>query len=131
LLASLALLLPSSFVSAHEGHAHTALGTVTRVEKAQLEVKDADGKAVSFALTDKTVFRSGEKAILPADLKVGERVAVEFEDGPSVKTAVRVRVGAAQQAAVYTCPMHPEVVSDKPGKCPKCGMTLEPKAKKP
>jgi hypothetical protein len=20
--------------------------------------------------------------------------------------------------------MHPEVVSDKPGKCPKCGMTL-------
>lgn len=24
----------------------------------------------------------------------------------------------------YTCPMHPEVVSDAPGKCPKCGMTL-------
>lgn len=25
---------------------------------------------------------------------------------------------------LYTCAMHPEVVSDKPGKCPKCGMTL-------
>ena len=24
----------------------------------------------------------------------------------------------------YTCSMHPEVVSDQPGKCPKCGMTL-------
>ncbi|MGI8438301.1 MAG: heavy metal-binding domain-containing protein, partial [Chthoniobacterales bacterium] len=24
----------------------------------------------------------------------------------------------------YTCTMHPEVVQDKPGKCPKCGMTL-------
>lgn len=24
----------------------------------------------------------------------------------------------------YTCPMHPEVVKNKPGKCPKCGMTL-------
>ncbi|MCE5201441.1 MAG: cadmium-translocating P-type ATPase [Synergistaceae bacterium] len=25
----------------------------------------------------------------------------------------------------YTCPMHPEVLSDHPGYCPKCGMTLE------
>lgn len=25
---------------------------------------------------------------------------------------------------MYTCPMHPEVQSDKPGKCPKCGMAL-------
>jgi hypothetical protein len=24
----------------------------------------------------------------------------------------------------YTCSMHPEVISDKPGKCPKCGMAL-------
>ena len=27
----------------------------------------------------------------------------------------------------YTCPMHPEVVSDRPGACPKCGMALEPR----
>jgi Cu+-exporting ATPase len=26
----------------------------------------------------------------------------------------------------YTCPMHPEIVSDRPGSCPKCGMALEP-----
>src|SRR5437868_10290464 len=26
----------------------------------------------------------------------------------------------------YTCVMHPEVVMDAPGKCPKCGMTLVP-----
>ena len=25
---------------------------------------------------------------------------------------------------VYTCTMHPEVISDKPGSCPKCGMKL-------
>lgn len=30
-------------------------------------------------------------------------------------------------ATVYTCPMHPEVTSDKPGNCPKCGMELVPK----
>ena len=30
---------------------------------------------------------------------------------------------------VYTCPMHPEVISNQPGNCPKCKMKLEPLAK--
>ncbi|MCW8837220.1 MAG: copper-translocating P-type ATPase [Thiovulaceae bacterium] len=28
-------------------------------------------------------------------------------------------------SASYTCPMHPEIVENKPGTCPKCGMALE------
>ncbi len=32
------------------------------------------------------------------------------------------------ETSKYTCPMHPEVISSKPGICPKCGMALEPKA---
>ena len=35
-----------------------------------------------------------------------------------------------QVAKEYTCPMHPEVVTEKPGKCPKCGMTLVEKTDK-
>lgn len=31
-------------------------------------------------------------------------------------------------AVEYTCPMHPEIRSDRPGSCPKCGMALEPVA---
>ena len=27
---------------------------------------------------------------------------------------------------LYTCPMHPDIVRDKPGSCPICGMALEP-----
>ena len=27
---------------------------------------------------------------------------------------------------LYTCPMHPEIQQNRPGSCPKCGMTLEP-----
>ena len=29
-------------------------------------------------------------------------------------------------ALKYTCTMHPEVISDTPGHCPKCGMKLVP-----
>jgi Cu+-exporting ATPase len=38
----------------------------------------------------------------------------------------RPAVHAAPAGARYTCPMHPEVVRDGPGDCPKCGMALEP-----
>ena len=31
------------------------------------------------------------------------------------------------QAKQYTCEMHPEVVQDKPGACPKCNMKLTEK----
>ena len=30
----------------------------------------------------------------------------------------------SEKAVQYTCSMHPEVVQDKPGDCPKCGMKL-------
>jgi P-type Cu+ transporter len=32
----------------------------------------------------------------------------------------------AAPGTLYTCPMHPEIVRDGPGACPKCGMALEP-----
>jgi hypothetical protein len=37
--------------------------------------------------------------------------------------------GAAADAKVYVCPMHPEVTSETPGSCSKCGMTLVEKGK--
>jgi len=57
---------------------------------------------------------------------------------PKPATSGLVQLGAARPkpaaqplsrkagAAKYFCPMCPEVVSDKPGSCPKCGMALEP-----
>jgi Heavy metal binding domain len=36
----------------------------------------------------------------------------------------------APAVTIYTCPMHPEVTSDKPGNCPKCGMSLVKRAPK-
>ena len=37
---------------------------------------------------------------------------------------VRTNSYASQESVVYSCPMHPEVQSSTPGKCPKCDMKL-------
>jgi len=39
-------------------------------------------------------------------------------------TALYSVATAQTQKVIYTCSMHPEVKVDKPGNCPKCGMTL-------
>lgn len=49
--------------------------------------------------------------------------------------AARPEGPASSRGAVYHCPMHPQIVSDKPGQCPICQMTLvrnvdEPVAKR-
>ena len=51
----------------------------------------------------------------------GREVYAAF--GLDVKPAAK---RAASGKREFVCPMHPEVKQDGPGKCPKCGMALEP-----
>lgn len=39
--------------------------------------------------------------------------------------AASVSNKAVDESAIYTCPMHPEIEQQGPGRCPTCGMTLE------
>jgi hypothetical protein len=48
-------------------------------------------------------------------------------ESPQRKGEAKMASMQQRQSETYSCPMHPEVVSDKPGKCSKCGMNLEKK----
>ena len=52
----------------------------------------------------------------------GSGLPAAYSTAVQEPTAPEVRDAAKK----YTCPMHPDVTSDKPGKCPKCGMNLVP-----
>ena len=42
----------------------------------------------------------------------------------STPVVLNNKVFAQRTTTRYTCPMHPDVISSKPGKCPKCKMAL-------
>jgi cytochrome oxidase Cu insertion factor (SCO1/SenC/PrrC family) len=56
-------------------------------------------------------------------------IPANFDDAHGVAAAQRKPAAgkkAATKPVAHSCPMHPEVKSNRAGKCPKCGMNLQP-----
>ncbi|MEZ8216780.1 RND family efflux transporter, MFP subunit [Candidatus Fervidibacteria bacterium JGI MDM2 SSWTFF-3-K9] len=63
------------------------------------------------------------KRRIPDAITVPNEAITQFNGQPAVWVAEPMGETGKTE---YTCPMHPEVRSDKPDKCPKCGMDLVP-----
>jgi Cu+-exporting ATPase len=50
----------------------------------------------------------------------------KFEEVPQQYRGEKPAPQPMPKGTQYTCPMHPEIVRDRPGDCPICGMALEP-----
>lgn len=84
---------------AHGGHAHRVIGTVTAVDPGHVEVKTAEGKAVSIVLGKDTKYLRGTKTAAASDVKVGDRIVVTLAAVGDTKTAREVRLSAAPSKA--------------------------------
>lgn len=56
-----------------------------------------------------------------------EKASSQNSDKVSSQSSEKASTQSSGQAVKYTCSMHPDVVQDKPGNCPKCGMALTEK----
>lgn len=50
----------------------------------------------------------------------------ERTEAPQAPSSLGGKTASVEKKALYTCPMHPAYISDKPGDCPICGMKLVP-----
>ncbi len=124
---ALLALLTALPLTAHEGGTHV-MGTIKNVAEKSLTIETRDKKEVVVVVDEKTKFENNGKPATLKDLKTGARVVVDVEKGQTKEALVAKEVKIDSADVIYACPMHPEVQSKEPGKCPKCGMKLEPKA---
>ena len=116
------------------------MGVVTRIEGTSVIALLEKGESAVVLTDNQTLFERGTQKVSLKAVKTGERVVVYGTSANGKWLARVVKLSAAapgdggktpdagspQQAQEYTCPMHPEVRSPTPGKCPKCGMKLQP-----
>lgn len=101
-----------------------------RARRASPSVLSEDGAGAEgdYACPMHPEVRSSEPGICP---KCGMRLErTENRKEATVMDRDTAQSKQRGEGAGYACPMHPEVRSERPGKCPKCGMALEPVSKK-
>lgn len=101
------------------------------------EVKVKVGLSAADSIEILSGLKAGQKVVLagqdylqngdtvsPVDIKIAQR-------NPPLPGIMGTRNAPVPSSpaphTLYTCIMHPEVVQDHPGNCPKCGMKLVPK----
>jgi Cu+-exporting ATPase len=105
-------------MSAHEHHHHSGSGH----ERAGALARDpVCGMAVDPATARHLVEHEGHEHYF-----CSSGCKAKFEADPAKYEQPRPAAKPAPKGTLYTCPMHPQIVRDRPGSCPICGMALEP-----
>ncbi|MEP6567520.1 MAG: YHS domain-containing protein, partial [Mesorhizobium sp.] len=111
--------------SNHDHHAHASGGCCSAKEAAAVAdavVRDpVCGMSVDPATAKHSLRHEGQDFYF-----CSAGCKAKFEAEPAKYLGDRPAPQAMPKGTQYTCPMHPEIIRDKPGSCPTCGMALEP-----
>lgn len=99
LMAVVTLVVAAPAIRAHDGHAHTIMGTVTARDAKQLKVKTPSGEVLSIAITEKTSVLRAKRKVAIGEVQVGRRVVVDIGNGEDPLIAREIQIGVMTAAA--------------------------------
>ncbi len=142
------LFLALSF-TASNAFAQTKTTTKTKTTKVSSTMKDGymmkDGKMMQMEdgkmmpMDKDMTMKNGTKVMTNGDCMMKDGKTMKMKEGQFMDMNGMMHSGNMMHKtsknttemksnmnhmAMYVCPMHPEVTSDKPGKCSKCGMDM-------
>ena len=114
---------PASQPASKPAHAHVALGpTYTCSMHPQIsESEPGECPICGMDLVEKSAAASQPAASQPAASQPAASQPAASQPAASQPAAVHDHPSGD---ALYTCPMHPQIMQDEPGTCPICGMDL-------
>ena len=84
---------------AHEGHVHNLMGTVGKVEEAQLLVQTKEQQDVAVVLTEETRYLKGTSPAALSDIEAGTRVVISTIEKEGKLIAEEIRIGSTAKEA--------------------------------
>lgn len=115
----------------HPAHSHSVFASMQTVYTCPMHPEVKSGKPGNCPKCGMKLVVQKTKATKPSTPAPVKKAPAPKPSSQGTSTAPAKKPATPASAVVYTCPMHPEVTSNKPGNCPKCGMKLVVQKSKP
>ena len=83
-------------------------------------------KGKTMPMTKDMTMKNGTKCVTNGECTMKDGTKMMMKNGDCMEMSGKMCTDKMKKmsTAMYSCPMHPEVTSNKAGKCSKCGMAL-------
>lgn len=88
--------LGAGAASAHDGHIHYVMGTITARDAKHIELRTPSGENLSIAVNDKTVVTRSKRKVAFTEVQKGRRAVVNIGNGEDPLVAREIQVGATR-----------------------------------